>query len=243
MAPVGPGSHAEDEGAAAAQDGPVDPVSGHYFSPVPRAPSRPAKVVLSLEERTLELDTDRGVFSADRIDTGTKSLLVEMPHGPDLQWPPGDLVDVGCGYGPIAITLALRHPGRTVWAVEPNERARALTTANAASAGVGDRVRVVAPQDVPTDLRVAAVVSNPPIRIGKAALHELLTDWLERLERGGQAWLVVQKNLGADSLAEWLRAQRYEVTRVVSRRGYRVLRVIPAVEPGPPAAGDDLRDG
>ncbi len=105
------------------------------------------------------------------------------------EWPAGDLVDVGCGYGPIALTLARRHPERLVWAVDPNERARQLCSDNAAALGLGDRVAVVAPEALPTDLTVAAVVSNPPIRIGKPALHLLLTEWLARLRRtrGGLA--------------------------------------------------------
>jgi 16S rRNA (guanine1207-N2)-methyltransferase len=193
-------------------------------------------VTLTLPGLTVELATDRGVFSADRVDKGTKLLLVEMSVLGTPQWPAGDLVDVGCGYGPIAVTLARAHPDRTVWAVEPNERARDLCRSNAATLGLGDQVRVVAPDEVPADLEIAAFVSNPPIRIGKPALHGLLTEWLARLVDGGEAWLVVQRNLGADSLATWLGAAGVEVERVASRRGYRILRVRAGV-PGPP--GDE----
>jgi 16S rRNA (guanine1207-N2)-methyltransferase len=208
--------------------------SEHYFSTTPAVASRPAEVTLALPDLTVTLGTDRGVFSADRIDSGTKLLLLETAPrgavGPCGDLPPGDLVDVGCGYGPVAVVLALRHPDRTVWAVDPNARARSLCVANCRTAGVGDRVRVVAPDEVPDDLRVAAIASNPPIRIGKAALHELLTSWLDRLVPGGSAWLVVQRNLGADSLARWLAEQDRPVQRLASRRGYRVLRVGPSGE-------------
>ena len=139
-----------------------------------------------------------------------------------------DLLDLGCGYGPIAITLARRAPDATVWAVDVNERARALTVENAAAAGVADRVRVCSPDDVPAAVRFGSVWSNPPIRVGKAALHELLATWLARLARGGDAWLVVQKHLGSDSLADWLRGEGYAVERVRSRVGYRILHVTPA---------------
>jgi 16S rRNA (guanine1207-N2)-methyltransferase len=178
------------------------------------------------------LHTDSGVFSADRIDPGTKILLVETAPGaasgdepPDALLPRGDLVDLGAGYGPIALTLALRFPQRTVWAVEPNERARTLCAKNAEAAGVRNRIRVVAPEEVPTDLVVAALYSNPPIRIGKKALHALLSDWIDSLAGGAEAWMVVQRHLGADSLARWLTEEGHEVERVAARRGYRVLRV------------------
>jgi len=194
---------------------------GHYFSGDPSAASRRGTVRLTLPDRTLELVTDRGVFSPDRIDPGTKLLLMELP-----ELPAGPIVDVGCGYGPIACTVAERHPDHEVWAVDVNRRARDLTAENAERLGL--RVRVAAPDEVPGDLRVAAVVSNPPIRIGKAALHELLATWLDRLVPGGRAWLVVNKHLGADSLAAWLTARGHEVERLRSRQGYRILSVGPA---------------
>ena len=196
---------------------------GQYFESTPGSASRPSQVRLDLPERSLTLRTDRGVFSPDRVDTGTKVLLVELPDLAGL--PAGDVVDLGCGYGPIACTLALRLPGRRVWAVEVNERARGLCAANAATAGVADRVDVVGPDGVPSERPLAAIVSNPPIRIGKAALHDLLAEWLGRLVPGGEAWLVVQKHLGADSLARWLGEQGWEATRAHSRKGYRILRV------------------
>lgn len=196
----------------------------HYFTDAPSTPSTPRQVELTLPEgRLIRLSTDRGVFSADRVDDGTRVLLAEGP-------PVGDaatLVDVGCGYGPIAVTLALRAgPGAVVWAVDVNERARDLCRANAAANGVADRVHVVAPEDVPVDLLADQVWSNPPIRVGKAVLHDILRTWLGRLRPGtGTASLVVQKHLGADSLARWLEAQGWPTSRVVSRGGYRVLAV------------------
>ncbi len=197
------------------------PADGQYFTERPDAPSRPAEVRLDLPDLTLRLRTDRGVFSATRVDPGTKILLSELP--PSTEWPAGAAVDVGCGYGPIAVTLSVRDPTRDVWAVDVNERARDLCAANATTAGAS--VRVVAPADVPADIRFGLMVSNPPIRIGKSALHDLLRGWLARLTDGGQAWLVVQKHLGADSLAAWLRTEGWQVDRVASRQGYRILRI------------------
>jgi 16S rRNA (guanine1207-N2)-methyltransferase len=179
-------------------------------------------VRVSLPDLTLDLATDSGVFSASAIDTGTKLLLSEAA---DIPAGPVDLLDLGCGYGPIALTLALRAPDARVWAIDVNERARALTTENATACGVADRVHVCAPEDLPRDVAFAAIWSNPPIRIGKLALHDLLDEWLARLAPDGLAWLVVQKHLGSDSLAAWLRTRGWTVDRVSSRVGYRVLRV------------------
>jgi 16S rRNA (guanine1207-N2)-methyltransferase len=192
----------------------------HYFSASPQAPSQPTALRLDLPDVSFSLDADRGVFSAQRIDPGTKVLLLEAPPPP----PAGDLLDLGCGYGPIALTLASRAPGATVWAVDVNERALALTQANAAAAGLGN-VRAVAPDAVPEDVRFAAIWSNPPIRIGKAVLHDLLIGWLGRLADDGYALLVVQKHLGADSLHRWLEQQGWRVSRRASRMAYRVLEV------------------
>jgi 16S rRNA (guanine1207-N2)-methyltransferase len=193
---------------------------GQYFAPEPSTPSRPGRVRLSLRDRELELDTDRGVFAAARPDAGTRLLLDAGPPPP----PSGHLLDLGCGYGAIALTLAQRSPGATVWAVDVNRRALELTAANARRLASGN-VRAVPPDEVPASVRFTQIWSNPPIRIGKAALHDLLLTWLGRLEPDGRAWLVVQKHLGSDSLAAWLTAEGLPAARRVSRRGYRVLEV------------------
>jgi 16S rRNA (guanine1207-N2)-methyltransferase len=195
---------------------------GHYFDADPASRSARTTVRLDLPDRSLELVTDRGVFSADRVDPGTRYLLLEAPAPPAS----GTFVDLGAGYGPIACTLALRSPAATVWAVEVNQRARELCALNADRAGAGN-VRVAAPEEVPADVVVDVLWSNPPIRIGKAALHDLLAGWLARLTPDGTAVLVVQKHLGADSLTRWLIEQGHDTTRLGSRAGYRLLQVSP----------------
>ncbi|MFI7587614.1 class I SAM-dependent methyltransferase [Spongisporangium articulatum] len=192
----------------------------HYFR-TPSGPAETRELDVTLAGRELTLHTAGGVFSGDRLDLGTRVLFREVPPPP-----PGDVLDLGCGWGPVAITQALLQPDATVWAVDVNERALALTTENAGRAGV--RVRAVRPDDVPDDVRFAAIWSNPPIRIGKAELHALLLRWLPRLVPGGQAHLVVQRNLGADSLHAWLAGELgdgWSVVRAGSAKGYRVLRV------------------
>jgi 16S rRNA (guanine1207-N2)-methyltransferase len=193
---------------------------GHYFTADPAVASRPGEVDLALPDFRVRLAVDRGVFAADRIDTGTLELLRATPSPP----PDGDLLDLGCGYGPIACTLAHRAPHSTVWAVDVNERALALTARNAAALELA-AVRPVKPDAVPSSVRFAGIWSNPPIRIGKPALQSLLTVWLARLDAGGVAWLVVHRHLGSDSLAAWLGEQGWQVTRTASKQGYRILRV------------------
>lgn len=139
----------------------------------------------------------------------------------------GTLLDLGCGYGPIACVLARRSPAAEVWAVDVNERARELTGANAAALGLPN-VRVASGDDVPADLMFDAVYANPPIRVGKDLLHDLLRTWLGRLRVTGSAYLVVQRHLGADSLQRWLTEQGHACSRLTSAKGFRVLRVGPA---------------
>lgn len=196
----------------------------HYFSASPAGASERRTVRLVLPDLSLDLVTDRGVFSGDRVDAGTKLLLSEVDVPAGLT---GDVLDLGCGYGPIAVTVARRAPAATVWALDVNERALALVAENAAACGVAERVRPVVADGVPADVRFSAIYSNPPIRVGKAVLHSLLTTWLARLAPEGRAWLVVHKHLGSDSLAAWLRDEGFGVRRLGSRMGYRLLEVAP----------------
>ena len=195
-------------------------MTGHYFSERPGAPHRPGQVRVILPDVYLELATDTGVFSPGRLDPGTRLLLEQSPAPPAS----GDLLDLGCGYGPIACVLAARSPGATVWAVDVNERALELCARNARAAGL-ENVRCVTPDDASVPGRLTAIWSNPPVRIGKDALHALLAEWLGRLSPDGSAYLVVGRNLGADSLHRWLAGQGWPVTRLAARSGYRLLQV------------------
>ena len=197
--------------------------AGHYFEAEPAVASKRRAVRLDLPDRSISLLTDRGVFSADGVAAATKYLLLEAPAPP----PEGTFVDLGCGYGPIACTLAARAPAATVWAVDVNRRALDLCRANAAALGLAN-VEVHAADAVPATGAVDLLWSNPPIRIGKPALHDLLTGWLERLSPTGSAVLVVHQHLGADSLHRWLEAEGWTVARLGSRSGNRLLEVRPA---------------
>ena len=203
----------------------AEPAAGtaHYFDRRPAADDRRVLVPVRLAGRDVDVVTASGVFSADRVDLGTRVLLREAPRPPTS----GDLLDLGAGWGPLALTLGMVSPLATVWAVDVNERALELTRENARRLGTPN-VRALRPEEVPDDVTFAVIWSNPPIRIGKEALHALLRQWLPRLQPGGEAYLVVQRHLGADSLHAWLAASLGEsaaVERAGSAKGYRVLRV------------------
>lgn len=195
----------------------------HYFSSSPGSDLRPRSIRVSLAGREVEVDTASGVFSPDRVDTGTSVLLSHAPAPP----PSGNVLDLGCGWGPIALSAALESPHATVWAVDVNERALDLVRANAERLRIPN-VTAVTPDEVPEGIEFSAIRSNPPIRVGKHELHSMLGRWLPRLSAGSDAWLVVARNLGADSLHRWLQgelAEGWSVLRAATSKGYRVLRV------------------
>lgn len=194
----------------------------HYFSATPGGEIVYKTISVELAGRHLDLTTANGIFSPERVDSGTQVLLANAPAPP----PGGNLLDLGCGWGPIALTLAMESPHATVWAVDVNRRAIELVRRNAEALGLSN-VNAVTPDDVPAELAFMTIWSNPPIRVGKNELHAMLLRWLPRLEPGTDAWLVVQRNLGSDSLHRWLQAELpddFAVNRAATNRGYRVLR-------------------
>jgi 16S rRNA (guanine1207-N2)-methyltransferase len=194
----------------------------HYFSSSPETQLKLRTINVRIAGKEYELTTSNSIFSPERIDAGTQVLLATTPQPPAER----NVLDLGCGWGPIALTLAIESPGATVWAVDVNERALDLVRANAAAVGVKN-VRAVTPDAVPEDVTFATIWSNPPIRIGKEALHAMLEKWMPRLEQGADAWLVVQRNLGSDSLHRWMDSA-FEASLVTTKeeisKGYRVLK-------------------
>lgn len=196
----------------------------HYFES-PQAPEKRRTIETTIWGRSHTFTTANGVFSGARLDPGTAVLFRETTPPPGS----GRFLDLGCGFGPIAVALATECPAAQVDAVDVNERALALTAFNAEQAGVGDRVRVASTEVLLAEQpRYDQIWSNPPIRIGKQALHDLLRTWLPTLTPTGEAWLVVSKNLGGDSLQQWLIDQGWPTERTASSKGFRVLRVTPA---------------
>ena len=203
-----------------------------YFSADPSSKDVRRTLHVQLRGRDTDVEVSNGVFSGSRLDLGTSVLLKQAPEPPEH----GNLLDLGCGWGPIALSLAFASPEATVWAADVNERALELTDLNTKRNGCGN-VRVIRtdadakpvdPTALSPDLTFDAIWSNPPIRIGKEALHTMLMNWLPRLSPDGVAYLVVQKNLGADSLINWLAdalGDGYAVSKYHSAKGFRVIEV------------------
>lgn len=190
----------------------------HYFTN-DETPAKTREITATVFGREFMFTTASGVFSGSRLDPGTSVLLrsVDPPEH-------GRILDLGCGFGPIAVALAASGEDVTVDAVDINTRAVELTRLNADQAGVADRVHAATPDELPA-ATYDEIWSNPPIRIGKDALHELLLRWLPRLKPDGVAWLVVSKNLGGDSLTAWLNQRGFPTSKVASAKGFRVLKV------------------
>lgn len=194
----------------------------HYFSAEPASPAELRERQVTLAGRTVGVHTAGGVFSPDGIDKGTAVLLKHTPEPPAE----GTFLDLGCGWGPLALTLGLSSPAATVHAVDVNRRALDLVTRNATALDLPG-IHALEPQEVPDGTAYDLIWSNPPIRVGKEVLHGMLRSWLPRLAPGGQAWLVVQKNLGADSLIRWLATEfpALTVDRPATSGGFRLIRV------------------
>ena len=201
----------------------------HYFTADPAAPFEREHFSTQVWGQRLDLVSGSGVYSRGRLDIGTSVLFRETEPAA-----PGRVLDLGTGYGVIGLALAAawradRVPVESgqVTGVEVNQRAVLLATENAERLGLADRFTACAPEAVAAGTTYDEIWSNPPIRIGKQALHELLLTWLARLVPGGRAVLVVGKNLGGDSLQAWLTDQGYPTTRLASAKGFRVLEARP----------------
>lgn len=199
----------------------------HYFSSTPSGQDRRRLINVRLAGQDLQLETSGSVFSPDELDRGTRVLLDSVPKLPAS----GEFLDIGSGWGPIALTMGLSAPGAHITAIEVNERAAALTMANASRLDL-ENIEVRHPDEVPADATFDVIWSNPPIRIGKAALHDLLSRWLPAVRPGGQAWLVVAKKLGADSLMPWISAMLeskapgdFTIRRAATEKGFRVFHI------------------
>lgn len=192
----------------------------HYFTADPSVAFRREPFSCEVWGRQLDLVSGSGVYSRGHLDVGTAALLQETE-------PPaaGRILDLGCGYGVIGLAIAASVPGSVVTGVDVNERALLLARENAAALGVSDRFAAVTPEQVDSEATFDEIWSNPPIRIGKPALHELLLTWLPRLTLEGRAVLVVGKNLGADSLQRWIIDQGFPTVRLASDKGFRVLEI------------------
>ncbi|RFD75691.1 16S rRNA methyltransferase [Gardnerella vaginalis] len=206
-----------------------------YFSAEPSSIDERRTLHVTLRDNDVTVQVSNGVFSASRLDLGTSVLLKHAPELPKS----GKFLDIGCGWGPISLAFGLESPEAEVFAIDVNERALELTELNAKNAGlkhihtslVDDALKEENNSKENNTLEFNnfdIIWSNPPIRVGKEILHNILLTWIPRLKVGGKAYLVVQKNLGSDSLITWLAenlGESYSVEKYASSKGYRVIEV------------------
>lgn len=196
----------------------------HYFSAQPAGEFRTTEIAVRLAHGDYTVETAGSIFSPDHIDAGTEQLLYSVPTPPET----GNFLDLGCGWGPLALTLAIEAPEASIYAVDVNERALELTTRNAARLGLAN-ITVGLPGSIEPTVNFDLIWSNPPIRVGKAELHDIMKTWLPRLNVAGEAYLVVAKHLGADSFEKWLGSEfeaTHSVTREDTRKGFRIIKVV-----------------
>lgn len=198
-------------------------VEEHYFSSDPAAPKKTVNISMQVGGTQIELEAASGTFSSSRLDAGTAVLLKHADHFPK----DGNVLDIGCGWGPIGLSIASLQKNSKVYGIDINQRSIEQSNLNSKSLGLKN-FSAMHSRDLPEDLRFSAIWSNPPIRVGKKILHELMESFIPRLEPGGRAMLVVQKNLGADSFQRWLsnRFPEAEVSRVGTDKGYRVISLV-----------------
>ncbi len=195
----------------------------HYFSKAPAGERKLKEVSFSVGGREITARASTGTFSSSGLDKGTKVLLSQSNLFPKS----GNVLDLGCGWGPIALAIATICPDSKVWAIDVNARSVELTQQNAENLGLKNVESLLA-DALPADLKFKEIWSNPPIRIGKAELHELLRKYLGRLLPGGRSMLVVQKQLGAESLMKWLSEEfaNCSVNKAHADKGYWVIELI-----------------
>jgi 16S rRNA (guanine1207-N2)-methyltransferase len=198
-------------------------VEEHYFSSDPAAPKKTVSIFLQVGGKEFEVEAASGTFSSSKLDAGTAVLLKHHEHFPK----DGNVLDIGCGWGPIGISIAAVEKNSRVFGIDINQRSIEQSNFNAAKLNLKN-YSAMHSRELPDDLQFSAIWSNPPIRVGKKVLHELMETYIPRLEPGGKAMLVVQKNLGADSFQRWLgtRFPQAEVSRVATDKGYRVISLV-----------------
>lgn len=198
-------------------------MKNHYYSETPGTESKRETWDFILNDEKFRFTTDAGVFSKKEVDFGSR-VLIESFVPPEV---PGDYIDVGCGYGPIGLSLAKAEPDRTVQMVDINERAVELAKVNAQANKV-DNVKIMKSYLFAEvkDSDFAAVITNPPIRAGKAVVHQIFEDAHRKLCIGGELWVVIQKKQGAPSAMEKIEELFGQVETVAKKKGYYILRAI-----------------
>jgi 16S rRNA (guanine1207-N2)-methyltransferase len=199
----------------------VSLLSEHYYSRTQKVESDPKFWDFTLKNNQFRFKTDNGVFSKREVDFGSR-LLIESFELPDID---GLLLDVGCGYGPIGLSLAKYYQDRMIHMVDVNGRAIELAKENAEL----NRIQNVKVYESDCLLNVkektfAAILTNPPIRAGKKTVHDIFEQSFEHLTSQGELWVVIQKKQGAPSAIEKLNNLFNHVETIDKSKGYFVIR-------------------
>ena len=192
-------------------------MSDHYYTENPASAHDERRIVLSILGQELTFTTDAGVFSRDGLDRGTELLLEALP---ELT---GRVLDLGCGWGAVGVALGKKYPALGIVMTDINSRAVELARRNLAANGVkAEVVQGDGFQSVAGDFD--AIVTNPPIRAGKAVIYGLFAQARDRLRPGGALYLVIRKQQGAPSALKYLR-EIYAGAEVIERgSGFHVIR-------------------
>ncbi len=196
-------------------------MSEHYYSNKPQTESKPQKWKFTLLGNSFTFETDAGVFSKSEVDFGSR-VLIDTFAMPDVD---GAILDVGCGYGPIGLSIAKKNPEREIHMMDINTRAIALARINAQTNGV-QNVRIFESDGLSAvgNVQAAAILTNPPIRAGKETVFKFYDGAYEKLVNGGELWVVIQKKQGAPSSVSHLEEMFEEVEVVVKQKGYWIIK-------------------
>ncbi|QUW20386.1 class I SAM-dependent methyltransferase [Sporosarcina sp. Marseille-Q4063] len=198
-------------------------MSEHYYSKDPTVKSQPKELFVTLRQRSFRFVTDAGVFSKGDVDFGSR-LLAESFVMPEVE---GDVLDVGCGYGPIGLSIAASFPERKIHMVDVNERALSLSAKNAENNSISNIE--IYPSDALDDVATtgfSAILTNPPIRAGKKTVFSFYDGAFSKLKTGGELWVVIQKKQGAPSTIQHLEKLFGNAEIIVKKKGYHIIRAI-----------------
>lgn len=194
----------------------------HYYSTKPTSKSDRQKMKTQIGGYDFTLLTDSGVFSKNKVDTGSEVLIKAAQTS---VFPSGKLLDLGCGYGTIGLALAKTFSNRQIEMVDVNERALQLAKDNAV---LNEVKNVVIYQSNifshVTHQKFAGIISNPPIRAGKKVVHQILEEAYDYLTDGGKLQIVIQKKQGAPSARRKMEEVFGNVDRISLEKGYWVLQ-------------------
>lgn len=196
-------------------------MSDHYYSRKPQTESKPRHWNFTLLGHNFRFETDAGVFSKSEVDFGS-CVLIDAFEAPDLE---GPILDIGCGYGPIGLSIAKANERRTVHLVDVNTRAIQLAEKNAAANGI-QNVRIYESDGLSAvdTANFAAIITNPPIRAGKETIFRFYNESYEKLVSKGELWIVIQKKQGAPSTFSYLEEIFGQVDLVDKARGYWIIK-------------------